>query len=67
MNGRRGALMLTIDVKHPDIFEFVNSKVDLTKINGANISVKVNNEIIDAVKNNQDFYLRYPVDLDLSK
>lgn len=67
MNGRRGALMLTIDVRHPDIFDFVNSKVDLTKINGANISVKVNNEFIDAVKNNQDFYLRYPVDLDLSK
>lgn len=67
MNGRRGALLVTIDVKHPDIFDFVNSKADLTKINGANISVKIDNEFINAVKNNEDFYLRYPVDLDLSK
>lgn len=67
MNGRRGALLISIDVRHPDIFEYVNSKVDLTKINGANISVKVNNEFIDAVKNDKDFYLRFPVDLNLSK
>ena len=59
--------MLTIDVNHPDIFDFVNSKVDLTKINGANISIKVNNEFIDAVKNNKDYYLRYPVNLNISK
>lgn len=40
-NGRRGALMLTMDINHPDIKDFITAKDDLTKVTGANISVKV--------------------------
>lgn len=60
-NGRRGALMLTIDVRHPDIFEFVKIKQDLTKVTGANISVRVTDDFITAVKQNELFTLRWPV------
>lgn len=60
--GRRGALMLSQDVRHPDIFEFINSKSDLTKITGANISVKLLDEFYYAVLENKDYVLRYPCD-----
>ncbi len=60
--GRRGALMLTISVHHPDIETFVNVKRDLAKVTGANISVRLSDEFMTAVENNQDFEMRYPVD-----
>ena len=41
-NGRRGALMITLDIRHPDIENFVTMKHDLTKVTGANVSVKIN-------------------------
>ena len=60
--GRRGALMLTISVHHPDIETFVNIKRDLTKVTGANISIRLSDEFMTAVENNEDFELRYPVE-----
>lgn len=60
--GRRGALMLTMDVNHPDILDFIKSKRDLTKITGANISIKVNDEFMRAVENDEDYILSFPVD-----
>ena len=60
--GRRGALMISLDCKHPSIEDFVTSKVDLTKITGANISVKLSNEFLLAVQNDTDFELCFPVD-----
>lgn len=57
--GRRGALMITIRVDHPDIVDFINVKRDLTKVNYANISVKVTDEFMRAVENNEDFILRF--------
>ena len=45
-NGRRGALMLTMDVAHPDIESFITAKQDLTKVTGANISVRISNEFM---------------------
>lgn len=48
--GRRGALMLTMNVEHPDIIEFIESKSDLTKLTGCNISVKVTDEFMRSVK-----------------
>lgn len=48
-DGRRGALMLTLDVTHPDIESFIMAKDDLTKITGANISVKVTDEFMNKV------------------
>ncbi len=61
-NGRRGALMITMDVRHPDIEKFVTMKHNLTKVTGANVSVKISDDFMEAVENNDDFVLRYPVD-----
>ena len=60
-NGRRGALMLSMSINHPDIEEFITKKQDLTKVTGANISVKVTDEFMQAVVNDEDYVLRYPV------
>jgi ribonucleoside-diphosphate reductase alpha chain len=60
-SGRRGALMLSMDVEHPDIEKFVAMKKDLTKVTGANISVKLNDEFMQSVKNDSDFVLRWPI------
>lgn len=60
-NNRRGALMLTMDIRHPDIFKFVTMKHDLTKVTGANISVKISDEFMNAVKEDKNFILRFPV------
>jgi ribonucleoside-diphosphate reductase alpha chain len=59
-NGRRGALMISIDINHPDVQEFVNIKTDLNKVTSANISVRVSKEFMEAVKANKDYILRYP-------
>jgi ribonucleoside-diphosphate reductase alpha chain len=48
--GRRGALMLTMDVNHADIDAFIESKSDLTKLTGCNISVKVTDDFMNKVK-----------------
>lgn len=48
--GRRGALMLTMNVNHPDINEFIKAKADLTKLTGSNISVKVTDDFMARVK-----------------
>jgi len=61
-NGRRGALMLSVDINHPDSLSFVKAKEDLTKVTGANISVKLNAEFMKAVENDEDYMLRFPCD-----
>ena len=66
-NGRRGALMLSIDINHPDSPDFITSKQDLSKITGANISVKLNDEFMKAVENDEDYILRWPIDHPVSK
>lgn len=66
-NGRRGALMLSMSINHPDIEEFITKKQDLTKVTGANISVKVTDEFMQAVMDDKDYILRFPVDADMSK
>ena len=63
--GRRGALMLTMSISHPDVEEFISKKQDLTKVTGANISVKVTDEFMQAVKDDTDYVLRFPVDTNL--
>ena len=57
--GRRGALMITIDVTHPDIFDFIKVKRNLQTVRYANISVKVTDEFMKAVENDSMFMLRY--------
>ena len=61
-DGRRGALMISLDVRHPDSPEFATAKRDLTKITGANVSLKVEADFIKAVENDEDYLLRWPVD-----
>ncbi|MEQ8880891.1 MAG: ribonucleoside-diphosphate reductase, adenosylcobalamin-dependent, partial [Cyclobacteriaceae bacterium] len=60
-NGRRGALMLTMDVSHPDIESFITAKQDLTKVTGANISVRISNAFMEAVQKDADFTLQWPI------
>jgi ribonucleoside-diphosphate reductase alpha chain len=60
--GRRGALMLSIDCRHPEIETFINIKRDLKKVTGANISIRFTDEFMNAVKNNSEFTLRWPVE-----
>jgi ribonucleoside-diphosphate reductase alpha chain len=62
-SGRRGALMETIDVRHPDVDKFITAKVDKTKVTGANISVRVSDEFMRAVEQDADFTLQWPVDV----
>jgi ribonucleoside-diphosphate reductase alpha chain len=49
ISGRRGALMITLDCSHPDVENFINAKKDLSKINSANISVKITDKFMNAV------------------
>ena len=58
-DGRRGALMLSMDINHLDIEDFITSKSDLSKITGANISVKIDDEFMKAVENNKDYGLKF--------
>lgn len=60
--GRRGALMLTMDIAHPDVEHFITIKQDLAKVTGANVSVRVSDEFLNAVEADADFTLRWPID-----
>lgn len=62
MKGRRGALMINMDVSHPDIEEFIDIKSDLDKITSANISINVTNDFMEAVKNDEDYELKFTVE-----
>ncbi|MEG0181740.1 MAG: adenosylcobalamin-dependent ribonucleoside-diphosphate reductase, partial [Peptostreptococcaceae bacterium] len=62
--GRRGALMISMEVSHPDIEDFIDAKTDLTKITKANISVRINDEFMKAVENNQVYKCEFIVDED---
>ena len=61
-NGRRGALMLTISVHHPQVLDFIKIKKDLNRVTGANISVRLTDEFLDAVRSKSEYELRWPVD-----
>ncbi|HZJ98994.1 MAG TPA: adenosylcobalamin-dependent ribonucleoside-diphosphate reductase [Tissierellaceae bacterium] len=62
MKGRRGALMLNLDVYHPDIEDFINVKNDLSKVNYANISVNIDDEFMEAVKKDSEYDLHFEVE-----
>jgi len=64
-DGRRGALMITMGLS-PDVDKFVVIKDDAGKITGANISVKITDDFMKSVKNNSDYILKWPENLDLS-
>ena len=58
-NGRRGALMVSIDCRHPDLEEFINIKSDLNKVTKANISIRITDDFMEAVKKREKFTLSF--------
>lgn len=58
-NGRRGALMISIDCSHPDVPEFIDLKTDLEKVTKANISIRIHKDFMEAVKKNQNYILHF--------
>lgn len=58
-NGRRGALMISIDCSHPDMAEFIELKTDLDKVTKANISIRIHEDFMEAVKKNEEYLLHY--------
>lgn len=61
-NGRRGALMITMDIAHPDVEDFITIKQDLTKVTGANVSVRISDEFMAAVRDNTTYTHRWPIE-----
>lgn len=60
-DGRRGALMLTISVKHPDSERFIDAKLEQGKVTGANVSVKIDDDFMKAVKENKPYVQQFPI------
>ncbi|MCD7976380.1 MAG: adenosylcobalamin-dependent ribonucleoside-diphosphate reductase [Tannerellaceae bacterium] len=61
-DGRRGALMLSVSIKHPDSESFIDAKMTEGKVTGANVSVKIDDEFMNAVINGTTYQQQYPVD-----
>jgi len=66
-DGRRGALMLSISIKHPDAESFIDAKLEAGKVTGANVSVKITDEFMDAVVKGKTFRQQYPINSDKPK
>jgi ribonucleoside-diphosphate reductase alpha chain len=60
-DGRRGALMLSISIKHPDSGKFIDAKMESGKVTGANVSVKLTDDFMQAVQNKTAFRQQYPI------
>lgn len=63
-SGRRGALLLAISVHHPEVETFINIKRNKTKVTGANISVQLTDEFMQAVKDDTEYEQKFPIDSD---
>jgi len=66
-DGRRGALMLSISIKHPDSEHFIDAKLEQGKVTGANVSVKIDDEFMRAALKNKPYTQQYPVDAAVPK
>ena len=66
-DGRRGALMMSISINHPDSEDFIDSKMEQGRITNANVSVRISDEFMKAVKEGKPFIQKYPVDSDEPK
>ena len=60
-DGRRGALMLSVSINHPDSEDFINAKLEQGRVTGANVSVRIDNGFMKAVKNGENYVQKYPV------
>ncbi|WP_459188977.1 adenosylcobalamin-dependent ribonucleoside-diphosphate reductase [Parabacteroides sp. APC149_11_2_Y6] len=61
-DGRRGALMLSVSIKHPDSESFIDAKMVEGKVTGANVSVKIDDDFMSAVVNGTSYTQQYPID-----
>ena len=61
-DGRRGALMLSVSIKHPDSEAFIDAKMTEGKVTGANVSVKIDDEFMKAVVEDKDYVQQFPID-----
>ena len=61
-DGRRGALMLSVSIKHPDSEAFIDAKMTEGRITGANVSVRIDDEFMDAAINGKTYVQKYPID-----
>jgi len=60
-DGRRGALMLSVSINHPDSEDFIDAKLEQGKVTGANVSVRIDDEFMKAVKANGNYTQKYPI------
>lgn len=63
-DGRRGALMLSVSIKHPDSEAFIDAKMEGGKVTGANVSVKITDEFMEAAVNDKPYIQQYPINAD---
>ncbi len=61
-DGRRGALMLSVSIKHPDSESFIDAKMEEGKVTGANVSVKIHDDFMEAALANEPYTQQYPID-----
>ena len=61
-DGRRGALMLTVSIKHPDAESFIDAKMEEGKVTGANVSVRIDDAFMQAAVDGKPYHQTYPVD-----
>ena len=61
-DGRRGALMLSVSIKHPDSESFIDAKMESGKVTGANVSVKIDDEFMKAAIEGRKYLQTYPID-----
>jgi len=60
-DGRRGALMLSVAIKHPDSEDFIDAKMEQGKVTGANVSVRIDDEFMKAVESGKTYQQQYPI------
>ena len=63
-DGRRGALMLTVSIKHPDAESFIDAKMEEGKVTGANVSVRIDDAFMQAAVEGKPYHQQYPIDSD---
>lgn len=61
-DGRRGALMMTVSIKHPEAEAFIDAKMETGKVTGANVSVRIDDDFMNAAVNNGTYRQQYPTD-----
>lgn len=60
-DGRRGALMLSVSINHPDAEDFIDAKMEQGKVTGANVSVRIDDGFMKALASNSDYVQKYPI------